>query len=105
MVSRKRSFSCAGRIWGMGRPTQFSLSWLLTETAFIAIACAGLRLVIASDIIDALNQGMGFMMFFVAGFGAIGGLFQKSATGIAVGSLIGFLSGTAFLLLFPMPIH
>jgi hypothetical protein len=89
----------------MERPTQLSLAWLLTETAFIAIALAGLRIIVSSGRITSIDQGMTSLVCFVASCGAIGGLFKRSAIGFALGSFIGFFVGTTLLLLLPLPMY
>lgn len=89
---------------GMERPTQFSLAWLLTETAFIAIAFAGLRIIISSGRMTSIDQGMASLVCFIASCGAMGGLFKRSI-GFALGSFIGFFVGTALLLLLPFPMY
>ena len=89
----------------MAQPFQFTRAWLIAQTAFVAVGCAGARLVITPGGPSALQHGMGCLIFLIGSLGAIGGLYKRSLAGFSVGALIGFLLGTIVLLFIPMPIH
>jgi hypothetical protein len=86
----------------MRAPVQFSLAWLLTETAFFAIACAGLKLAFFSGRIAIGNYAAGLMLVWIAGCGAIGGVWRSDALGFAYGAFVGFIVGIVTELVVPV---
>jgi hypothetical protein len=71
---------------------QFSLAYLLSEMALIAIALAAARLAcIPLDGLPEVRAGV-FCVALVAGFGAAGGLCLRMAVGLVAGSVLAVAS-------------
>ena len=72
------------------KPFQFSIAWLLCETALIAVACAGLNLSISGGHTPN-EQIFGFNLFLIGSCGAIGGLFRHVLIGMGVGLVLSII--------------